>query len=200
MIKRYNQNKDKKFYRINERIFANTLRVIDSEGKQIGVMPKDKALELAKENLSDLVEIAPKASPPVAKIIDYKKFLYQEEKKKREEKKKSKSTETKEVRLGPFMSENDLAVMTKRTRDFLENGNKVRLVVYFSGRQITHPEFGHRILDGVISNLNDISKVDREKRLEGRKLISVLSPERRRPEALPGGKDQNEKENKEVSS
>lgn len=190
MIKRYNQNKNRKFYRINERIFASNLRVIDSEGKQIGVMPKDKALELAKENLSDLVEIAPKASPPVAKIIDYKKFLYQEEKKKREEKRKTKSTETKEVRLGPFMSENDLLVMTKRTRDFLEGGNKVRLVVYFSGRQITHPEFGHKILDKVISNLIDVSKVDREKRLEGRKLISVLSPERKKT---------NEKENQEVS-
>lgn len=191
MIKRYNQNRDRKFYRINERIFASTLRVIDSEGKQIGVMPKDKALELAKESLSDLVEIASKASPPVAKIIDYKKFLYQEEKKKREEKRKTKSTETKEVRLGPFMSENDLAVMTKRTRYFLEDGNKVRLVVYFSGRQITHPEFGHKILGEVINNLSDVSKVDREKRLEGRKLISVLSPERKKT---------NEKENKEVSS
>lgn len=191
MIKRYNQKKDSKFYRVNERIFANSLRVIDAQGKQIGVMTKVAALALAKQNLSDLVEIAPRANPPVAKIINYKKFLYQEEKKKREEKRKTKSTETKEVRLGPFMSENDLAVMTKRTRDFLQDGNKVRLVVYFSGRQITHPEFGHKVLDGVIEKLSDTSKVDREKRLEGRKLITVLSPEKQKS---------NEKENKKISS
>lgn len=195
MIKRFNQKKDKKFYRLNERIFASSLRVLDAEGKQIGVMSKQEALELAKQNLSDLVEIAPKASPPVAKIIDYNKFLYQEEKKKREEKRKAKTTETKEVRLGPFMSENDLAVMTKRTRDFLEDGNKVKLVVYFSGRQITHPEFGHKVLDEVITNLSDVSKVDREKRMEGRKLISVLSPEKRKKEDI-----NNEKENQEISS
>jgi translation initiation factor IF-3 len=145
-----------------------------------------------------LVEIAPKASPPVAKIIDYNKFLYQEEKKKREEKRKAKTTETKEVRLGPFMSENDLAVMTKRTRDFLEDGNKVKLVVYFSGRQITHPEFGHKILDQAIANLADVSKVDREKRMEGRKLISVLSPEKRKKEEKENDEKQNE--NQEVSS
>ena len=191
MIKRYNQKKDSKFYRVNERIFANSLRVIDAQGKQIGVMTKVAALALAKQNLSDLVEIAPRANPPVAKIINYKKFLYQEEKKKREEKRKTKSTETKEVRLGPFMSENDLAVMTKRTRDFLQDGNKVRLVVYFSGRQITHPEFGHKVLDGVIEKLSDTSKVEREKRLEGRKLITVLSPEKQKS---------NEKENKKISS
>jgi len=191
LIKRYNQKKDSKFYRVNERIFANSLRVIDAQGKQIGVMTKVAALALAKQNLSDLVEIAPRANPPVAKIINYKKFLYQEEKKKREEKRKTKSTETKEVRLGPFMSENDLAVMTKRTRDFLQDGNKVRLVVYFSGRQITHPEFGHKVLDGVIEKLSDTSKVDREKRLEGRKLITVLSPEKQKS---------NEKENKKISS
>lgn len=194
MIKRFNQKKDKKFYRINERIFASSLRVLDSEGKQIGVLSKFKALELAKEKLSDLVEIAPKANPPVAKIIDYKKFLYQEEKKKREEKKKAKTTETKEVRLGPFMSDNDLSVMTRRTRGFLEDGNKVRLVVFFSGRQIVHPEFGHKILDKVIENLNDVSKVDREKRLEGRKLISVLSPERKKEK-----ENKDEKEDQEVS-
>ncbi len=197
MIKRFNQRKDKKFYRVNERIFASSLRVIDVEGKQIGVMPKAQALELARESSSDLVEIAPKATPPVAKIIDFKKFLYQEEKKKREEKKKTKSTETKEVRLGPFMSDNDLSVMIKRTRDFLEDGNKVRLVVYFSGRQITHPEFGHKILDEVLNRLSDVSKVDREKRLEGRKLISVISPEKKRSDTKTEDTEevQDEKEN-----
>lgn len=191
MIKRYRKPDNKKFYRTNERIYAHTLRVLDNQGKQIGVISKFEALKKAKEEGLDLVEVAPKAQPPVAKIIDFKKFLYQEEKKKKEEKKKSKASETKEVRLGPFMSDNDLLVMEKRARDFLLAGDKVRFVVFFSGRQITHPEFGHRVLDKVLSDLDDISKVDRERRLEGRKLIILVSPER---------KKQNVKEeNKEIS-
>lgn len=195
MIKRYNQNKNKKFYRINERIYASSLRVLDSEGKQIGVMDKNQALNLAKESFLDLVEIAPQANPPVAKIIDFKKFLYQEEKKKKEEKKNAKSTETKEIRLGPFMSDNDLSVMIKRARDFLSDGDKVRLVVFFSGRQITHPEFGHQILDKTLQSLSDISKIDRERRLEGRKLITLISPEKKKIK-----EETNEEENQEISS
>lgn len=178
MIKRFKRQQDKKFYRTNERIFATSLRVLDSTGVQIGVMQKQEALEKAKSEGLDLVEIAPLAKPPVAKIIDFKKFLYQEEKKKREEKKKAKVSETKEVRLGPFMSDNDLAVMIRRSKDFLEDGDKVRLVVKFAGRQITHPEFGERVLEKVITELSDISKVEKEKKLEGKQMISIISPEK----------------------
>lgn len=200
MIKRYKARVDnRKIYRVNERIFASTLRVLGSDGKQIGILTKAQALEQAKDQGLDLVEIAPAAKPPVAKIIDFKKFLYQEEKKKREEKKNAKTSETKEVRLGPFMSDNDLGVMTRRAREFLQNGDKVRLVVVFSGRQVTHPEFGHKVLDKVITQLSDTSKVERDRRLEGRKLMILISPEKRRPEALIEGKKQNEKENKEIS-
>ena len=151
MIKSYKRQEDnRRFYRVNERIFAPTLRVLDTEGKQIGVLSKFEALEAARSQGLDLVEIAPMAKPPVAKIIDFKKFLYQEEKKKREEKKKAKASETKEVRLGPFMSDNDLGVMDKKSQRVFGKGDKVRLVVFFSGRQITHPEFGHRVLDKVL--------------------------------------------------
>ena len=193
MIKRYKRKEDtRKFYRVNERIFAPTLRVLDTDGKQIGILSKFEALSKARSEELDLVEVAPMAKPPVAKIIDFKKFLYQEEKKKREEKKKAKTSETKEIRLGPFMSDNDLGVMVRRSREFLEAGDKVRLVVSFSGRQITHPEFGHRILDKVLESLSDISKLDRERRLEGKKLIALVSPERKKQD----GKE----ENKEISS
>ena len=142
------------------------------------------------------------AKPPVAKIVDFKKFLYQEEKKKREEKKKTKASETKEVRLGPFMSDNDLGVMVRRAREFLTNGDKVRLVVFFSGRQITHPEFGHKVLDKTIADLSDISKVERERRLEGRKLIVLVSPDKKGSgkAAKSSNENQNEQEeNKEIS-
>lgn len=190
MIKRYNKNQNvKKFYRTNERIFASELRVVDSEGKQIGVISKAEALTLARESEMDLVEIAPTAKPPVARIIDFKKFLYQEEKKKREEKKKAKNSETKEIRLGPFMDTHDLETMTRRGREFLEDNDKVKLVVRFKGRQMGHPEFGQQVIRKAIEILSDISKVDKEPHFEGRQLIAMLSPER--------NKKKNEQEQKE---
>ena len=180
MIKRFRGRKEqKKFYRTNERIFASTLRVLDPEGKQVGVLSKFEALGKAREQGLDLVEIAPKASPPVARIIDFKKFLYQEEKKRKEEKKKSKSSETKEVRLGPFMDDHDLQVMVRRARQFLSDNNKVRMVVRFTGRQMAHPEFGHQILDKAISLLSGVSKVEKERRFEGRNLSIMLSPDKK---------------------
>jgi len=201
LIKRYKRKEDtRKFYRVNERIFASTLRVLDTDGKQIGILSKFEALEMARNQELDLVEVAPMAKPPVAKIIDFKKFLYQEEKKKREEKRKAKTSETKEIRLGPFMSDNDLGVMTRRAREFLEAGDKVRLVVTFAGRQITHPEFGHKVLDKVLVSLSDISKLDRDRHLEGKKLIALVSPERQRPEVKTEGPKQDDKEeNKEIN-
>lgn len=202
MIKRYKRHEDnRKFYRVNERIFALSLRVLDAEGKQIGVLSKFEALQEARSQGLDLVEVAPLAKPPVAKIVDYKKFLYQEEKKKREEKKKTRASETKEVRLGPFMSENDLGVMTRRAREFLLDGDKVRLVVFFAGRQITHPEFGHKVLDKTIADLADISKVERDRHLEGKKLIVLISPDKKGSgKAVKTEENENkQEENKEVS-
>ncbi len=173
----------RRFYRINERIFAHTLRVLDGEGKQVGIISKFEALTKAREAGLDLVEIAPAAKPPVAKLVDYNKFLYQEEKKKREEKKKAKASETKEIRLGPFISDNDLQVMVRRGREFLEGGDKVRLVVKFKGRQITRPEFGREVIRKTIEALADISKVDREPHFEGRQMIALLSLERNKKHA-----------------
>lgn len=189
MIKRHKKRQEvRKFYRTNERIYAHTLRVLDTNGKQIGVLSKFEALQKAREQSLDLVEIAPNAKPPVAKIIDFKKFLYQEEKKRREEKKKSKQSETKEVRLGPFMDDHDLAVMVRRAREFLEDGNKVRLVMRFMGRQITHPEFGREVMQKAIESVSDVSKIEREAHFEGRQLVSLLSAERK-----SHAKDKNQK-------
>jgi len=179
LIKRSkNKQISKRFYRINERIFAHTLRVLGPDGKQIGILPKIEALKKAKELELDLVEIAPNAQPPVAKLIDFNKFLYQEEKKKREEKRKAKISETKELRLGPFMNDHDLDVIIKKAKEFLQNNDKVKLVVKFKGRQIQHPEFGEKIIQKVIDSLSHISKIEREKHFEGYQLISILSPER----------------------
>lgn len=180
MIRRHKTQPDKKYYRINERIYAQTLRVLNHEGKQLGVLSRQIALEQARELGLDLVEVAPLAKPPVAKIIDFKKFLYQEEKKKREEKRKAKNTDTKEIRLGPFMSNNDLNNMIKRCREFLTDGDKVRLVVKFRGREVTRSEFGKAVVDKVVQAVSEISKVDREARMEGRQMVAVLSPERKK--------------------
>lgn len=180
MIKRYKKQARKgTYYRVNDRIFAPQVRVLDFNGKQIGVLSRFDALEKARGEQLDLVEIAPNAKPPVVKIIDFKKFLYQEEKKKKEERKKSKQSETKEVRLGPFMDDHDLNVMIKRAREFLEDGNKVRFVMRFMGRQITHPEFGREVMQKAIQAVSEISKLEREAHFEGKQLVSLLVAERK---------------------
>jgi translation initiation factor IF-3 len=180
LIKRFHKQQDtRKQYKINERIWAAQLRVLDSEGKQIGILSRDEALAKARELEMDLVEIAAMAQPPVAKIIDFKKFLYQESKKKQEEKRKVKVSETKEVRLGPHMSDNDLQVMVERARGFLEGGDKVRLVLKFKGRQIIHPEFGHGVMKKVTDALHDCSKIDKAATLMGKQLMMVISPDKK---------------------
>ena len=198
MIKRYKKNySQKKFYRRNEQIFAQTIRVLDSEGKQVGVLSRDEALRQARELGVDLVEIAPLAKPPVAKIIEFNKFIYQQAKKKQEEKKKARVSETKEVRLGPFMDDHDLEVMIRRAKGFLTDQDKVRLVVKFIGRQIVHPEFGQEILNKVIKAVSDISKVDRVPHFEGKQLIVLLSPERKAKSDLEKN-NEDEKENQKI--
>lgn len=194
MIRRGRQEQQtQKFYRINQRINAPQIRVLDTDGKQIGVLTRIEALNLAQSQELDLVEIAPMAKPPVAKIVNFKKFLYQQEKKKKEEKRKAKISETKEIRLGPFMSDNDLQVRIKRGREFIENGDKLRLVVKFKGRQITRPEFGRKVLNSFIEALSDISKVDREPHFEGRQMIAVLSVEKgKKPAAEENNPEQRE--------
>jgi translation initiation factor IF-3 len=172
------RHEQEKQYRINSRITAPQLRVLDAESKQIGLLSREEAFKMAQEKELDLIEIAPMAQPPVVKMMDFNKFLYQQEKKKREEKRKSKVSETKEIRLGPFMSDNDLQVMVNRGRGFLEDGDKIKLVVKFRGRQITRPEFGRGIMQKAIGKLADISKVDREPKMEGRQLVAVLSQEK----------------------
>ena len=199
MIRRFSKKRqdNRKFYRINERIFASTLRVLDSEGKQVGVLARYEALQKARELGVDLVEVAPMASPPVVKLIDFKKFLYQESKRKNEEKKRSKVSETKEIRLGPFMNDHDLKTMIRRGTGFLEDNDKVRLIVKFMGRQIAHPEFGKEIMQKVIDALSGVSKLERDPHFEGKQLIAILSPEKRKQSEISEKK--HEKENKELS-
>lgn len=171
----------RKIYQINQYIRAKEVRVVDEEGKQIGVMPLEKALKLAQEEGLDLVEVAAKTVPPVAKIIDFAKFKYQERRKHQLAKKKgAKGQDLKEIRFTPFIAENDFQIRLKRAREFLEEGNKVHLVVKFVGRQITRKEFGFDLIKRAYQSLEDIATMEREPNLKGKLLITTLSPAKKK--------------------
>ncbi len=166
---------EKKFYRINEQIKAQRLRVINNEGKQIGVLSINEALEEARKQNLDLVEIAPTATPPVAKIIDFKKFLYLEEKK---EKKSKKGTggELKEIRMSPFIADKDLEFRIQKAEKFLKEGNKLKITVRFLGRHLNKRDFGYSLLEKVKEKLAEIAKPEGESKWLGRDLILFFSP------------------------
>ncbi len=160
---------------INEQITASELRVIGSHGQQIGIMSSTAALALAEEEGLDLVLIAPQAKPPVAKIIDYSKYRYEQLRKEKEAKKKQKTIELKEVRLSPNIEENDLQTKAGAARKFLEKGNKVKVTLRFRGREMSHMNQTKHILEDFAAQLSDISVVDKPSKMEGRSLTMILS-------------------------
>lgn len=161
-------------YRINYQIASPTLRLLDEEGKQIGIVNKIEALQRAKELNIDVVEIAPNAKPPVAKLIDYKKFKYQESKKERESKKKQKNVGVKEIRLRPFMGQHDFDTRVEQAKDFLAEGNQVKLNVFFKGREITRKEFGFDIIRRFLTGVAENTRIVREPHMEGRILSAMV--------------------------
>ncbi len=166
-----------KQYKVNSAISAKEVRLIGEDGKQIGVLTRDEALEYAVGIGADLVLIGEKASPPVAKVIDFKKFLYQEQKKEKESKKSQKNTGLKEIWVGgPLAGQADIDARIRRTEEFLKDGFSVKVVVRFTGRQMAHPEFGHRIIDQFKVKLSEVGKIDKEARFEGKRLTAMFSP------------------------
>lgn len=165
-----------KFYRINYQITAPEIRLLDEAGKQIGVVSKFEALKRAQLEDKDLVEIAPKAKPPVVKLIDFKKFKYLEAKKEREARKSVKKVGVKEIRLSPFIGNHDFQTRIKRAESFLNDGNQLKISVPFKGREITRKEFGMQIIQKAIENLQEISKVVKSPYFEGRVLVTLLTP------------------------
>lgn len=162
---------------MNEMITAAQVRVIDQFGKQIGVLPTQEALAMAEAEAKDLILIADKAVPPVAKLIELSKFRYQEQQKKQEEAKKtSKGSELKELRLTPFIAAGDLQARIDRAREFLEDGNKVRLQVKFKGREVTKPEFGQQVLKKIFAAVEDVGKVEIPPKLTGKFMSAQLMP------------------------
>lgn len=163
-------------YRVNQQIRAPELRVIAEDGKQLGVLKLADAFAKARESELDLVEIAPTAKPPVAKIVELGKFRYQEEKKLKKEKKKSKASELKEIRLSPFIAEHDFENRLARITEFLNEKNKVRVVVVFTGRQLDSKKFGYEVLGRVNKLLAGSISIDMEPKFFGRHLAMVISP------------------------
>jgi translation initiation factor IF-3 len=162
--------------KINEDIRAPMVRLIDSNGEQLGVVALRDALNAARERGLDLVEVAPGANPPVCKILDYGKFQYLQMKKQREARKAQKSTEIKEIRIRPKTDEYHIAFKLKRARQFLAEGMKVKVKVQFRGREITHPEIGFQQLEEVAEALADVAQVEQRADMEGRSMLMVLAP------------------------
>lgn len=164
----------KKRYSINQQIDADQLRVIDEQAKQVGIISKDEALRLAQEKELDLILIAPNTNPPVAKIIDYKKFLYQEEKKQKEARKGAKKSIVKDIKLSLFIAPADFERLVTKGKEFLENGSQLRLNLTLKGRENAKKEMGIELVNKFITHLGDLN-ISKEPRVEGRVIRAVVA-------------------------
>lgn len=167
-------------WRINEDIHAPEVRVIGADGAQVGVMTAPEALVRARELNLDLVEIAPHATPPVVKIIDFGKFKYAEEKKEKQEKKKAKAAELKEIRFSPFIAEGDYMTRIRRIEEFLKAGHKIRIVIVFKGRHMGSKDQGYVLIKKILEKITHEISIDMEPKFLGRHLAMVISPVKRK--------------------
>ena len=163
---------------INEQIRDREIRLIGEDGQQLGIMSSREAMKIAREAELDLVKIAPQAKPPVCKIIDYGKYLYELSRKEKEAKKKQKTIEVKEVRLSPNIDSNDLNTKIASARKFIEKGNKVKVTLRFRGREMAHVQSSRHILDEFAKALEDIALVDKPAKMEGRSMAMFLTEKR----------------------
>ncbi|OGC85632.1 MAG: translation initiation factor IF-3 [candidate division Zixibacteria bacterium RBG_16_43_9] len=165
-----------KYIRINERIRVPQVRLIDTTGEQIGIVPTREALRMALEKGFDLVEISPTAKPPVCKIMDYGKYKYELNKKAKSAKKKQHIIQMKEMRLRPKIEEHDYQFKLKHIQEFLEEGNKVKVFVEFRGREMAHQELGHKIIQRLEEDLKDLGIIEQKAKMEGRNLSLTFMP------------------------
>ena len=161
------------------------MRVIDDEGKQVGIMPPYEALKMARERSLDLVEISPTAQPPVVRIMDFGKFLYQKEKQEREAKKHQKVITVKEVKFRINVDEHDYQTKKNHALRFLDDGDKVKATIFFRGREMTRQSLGRQILERLITDLGDKAIVEFRPRQEGNTLHAILAPSKKVPEHKP---------------
>lgn len=161
---------------VNDGIRARELRLIGSDGEQLGVKSKAEALNIAEQANLDLVLVAPGAKPPVARIMDYGKYRFEQQKKDREARKKQKVINVKEVRLSPTIDLNDFNTKLRNARKFLEKGDKVKASIRFKGRAITHKEIGQKVLNRLAEETEDIATVEQKAKMDGRSMFLTLAP------------------------
>jgi translation initiation factor IF-3 len=161
---------------VGRRIRVPEVRVIGADGAQIGVIPTHEALKLAEEAGLELVEVNPRAAPPVCKIMDFGKFKYETSKKEKASRKHQTTVVLKEIKLRPKTDEHDFDFKVKHIRRFLAEGNKCKLVIVFRGREIVHPETGQAMLDSVVKTVTDIAMVEQRPMMEGRRMVMIIGP------------------------
>lgn len=161
---------------INHKIKAREVRLVGTDGEQLGIMPLEEALALAREKNLDLVNIAPQAKPPVCRIMDFGKYKFEQSKREKEARKKQKTTSVKEVKMRPSIEHHDFQVKVRNAQRFLQNGDKVKASIIFRGREITHPELGRDLCKKFAEELQQICSVEKEPRLEGKNMVMILSP------------------------
>lgn len=165
-----------KDFRINEEIRVREIRLVDSDGNQLGIMPTREALKIAEERQLDLVEIAPQAKPPVCRIMDFGKYKYEQSKKEKEARKKQRIIEIKEIKLRPNIEDHDFFVKARNAARFLKDGDKVKATIVFRGREIVHTQLGRQLLVRLSEELKDLCNIERQPKLEGKNMIMILSP------------------------
>ncbi|TFD92475.1 translation initiation factor IF-3 [Jeotgalibacillus sp. R-1-5s-1] len=161
---------------VNEGIRSREVRLIDQNGEQLGIKSKNEALDIAARVNLDLVLVAPNAKPPVARIMDYGKFKFEQQKKDKEARKNQKVINLKEVRLSPTIEEHDFNTKLRNARKFLEKGDKVKASIRFRGRAITHKEIGQRVLERFAEECKDVSTIETKPKMDGRSMFLMLAP------------------------
>ncbi len=161
---------------VNEQIRAKEVRLIDSDGSQLGIMDTDQALEIAQKKNLDLVNVSPNSKPPVCRIMDFGKYKYEQSKREREARKKQKVISVKEIKLRPGIDTHDFEVKVKNGKRFLQNGDKIKVTVMFRGREITHKDMGRKLCQNLADELSEWGVVEKEPRVEGRNMIMIITP------------------------
>ena len=161
---------------MNTEIEAKSVRLVDADGEMVGVVTLREALDMAVEVGLDLVEVSPTADPPVCKILDFGKYKYEIQKKKNEARKKQKVIDIKEIKLRPNIDDNDYNIKMRNMRQFLTDGDKVKVTLRFRGREMAHQDLGVKVLDRVRTGLDDLAKVEQFPKMEGRQMVMVMAP------------------------
>jgi translation initiation factor IF-3 len=172
-------------------IFGSEVRLIDVDGTQLGIKKIQEAISLAQNKDLDLIEVSPNAKPPVCKIGDFGKYIYEQQKKEKVQKKNQQVSQLKEIKFHSNTDKHDIEFKTRHLREFLIKGNKVKITLDFVGRQIEHKHLGESLINNVVSNLSEVSKIDAPLKLEGKKLYIILSPDKTKIEKIKSISNEN---------